>query len=75
MPKKTGELTKVVQIMMLQYISYLHIAASPFWGCIFECPVVGWGWWLVWVVLWTAPRNIVMFEKFSGDSKHQSKSM
>jgi hypothetical protein len=50
--------------MMLQYISYLHIATSPRRGCIFERRVVGWGWWFVWVVLWALPRNIVMFEKF-----------
>ena len=62
--QKTGEFAKVVQTMMLQYISYLHIVTFPCRGCIFERRVVGWGWWFVWVVLWALPRNIVMFEKF-----------
>ena len=51
--------------MMLKTISHLAIAASPSQLCLFDGHVVGLGWWLVWVMLWTVPRNIMSSKKFS----------
>lgn len=62
------------QIMLIKCISYLAITSSPRQWCIFESHMAGWGWWLVWVMLWTMPQNIASSKKDSGESIHQGKT-